>query len=393
MNENHKRNIQPKLSIIILTYNFQDYIAQALDSVLMQQMNFDYELLIFDDVSTDRTREILLDYKKKHSSIHLFFAKKNIGFNAAMIFSTAKIKGDYFIILDGDDYYTDETKLQRQINFLDANPDYVGCVHNIEIFSEHDKTRSLLVEDNSIKKAHIMARGGITTDGLAIGRHYVQTSSHMWRKVTEEAFSRKIYGNIGDWSILLLYSQYGKIHYDDRVMSCYRITGKGDWTTRSQYKKHLANMIFAYYCNRLFTYSHNKAFMKNILGMVILAIRDMPSLKILPLIMCGLFAFLALGKLIIHKSLTLKTLRRMVLKHWLKHGLPLSLKEKIICNAFRFLFAVWQLLIWVKIYSLVMRFFMLLFNIFYLLPKTRNIKYWKFRWYQFWNINIYKEIE
>lgn len=118
-----------KVSVCITTYNLEPYIAQTLDSVLCQETSFDYEVIVGDDFSTDRTREILLQYKAQYpDKIVLHFQEKNVGVNRNDYDLIHLAKGEYIAWCDGDDYWLTKDKLQKQVDILDANPDF-SCVH------------------------------------------------------------------------------------------------------------------------------------------------------------------------------------------------------------------------------------------------------------------------
>jgi len=122
-------NNEPLLSVCLITYNHVKYIREAIESVLMQKVNFAWELIIADDFSTDGTREILLEYKEKYPSfIKLILQEKNVGpaQNWLELITTPKSK--YIAYFEGDDYWTDPRKLQKQVDFLQTNPAY-GMVY------------------------------------------------------------------------------------------------------------------------------------------------------------------------------------------------------------------------------------------------------------------------
>ncbi|MBP2283048.1 glycosyltransferase involved in cell wall biosynthesis [Flavobacterium sp. CG_23.5] len=123
----------PLLSVCLITYNHENYIRQAIEGVLMQKVNFDWELIIAEDCSTDRTREIILEYKNKYPDfITLILQRKNVGpaKNWSNLLQTPKSK--YIAYFDGDDYWTDPLKLQKQVDFLEVNEGYGICFHNVE---------------------------------------------------------------------------------------------------------------------------------------------------------------------------------------------------------------------------------------------------------------------
>lgn len=129
----------PFISICCMTYNHENYIRQCLDGFVMQQTTFPFEILVHDDASTDHTSSIVKEYEAKYP--HLFrcvyqtenqFAKQNTLINILFPMS----RGKYIALCEGDDYWTDPYKLQKQVDFLEANPDYVICYHNAKIIDE-----------------------------------------------------------------------------------------------------------------------------------------------------------------------------------------------------------------------------------------------------------------
>ncbi|MCX7638156.1 MAG: glycosyltransferase [Cyclobacteriaceae bacterium] len=122
----------PLLSVCLITYNHAKFIRQAIDSVLMQQVNFTWELIIADDYSTDGTREILLEYKRKHPEfIQLILQEKNVGPAQNWLDLITKPKSKYIAYLEGDDYWTDPLKLQKQVDFLETNTGFAFCATKV----------------------------------------------------------------------------------------------------------------------------------------------------------------------------------------------------------------------------------------------------------------------
>jgi glycosyltransferase involved in cell wall biosynthesis len=109
----------------MLTYNQQEYIAQAIESVLMQETNFNYQLVIGEDCSTDQTKEICKKYAAKNpDKIKLLLNERNLGLGANYVKTYKECTGKYVAICDGDDYWTDPLKLQKQVDFLEKNKDF-----------------------------------------------------------------------------------------------------------------------------------------------------------------------------------------------------------------------------------------------------------------------------
>jgi len=134
-----------KLSVCVITYNHAAFIRQALDSVLMQQTNFEFEILIGEDDSNDGTRAIVEEYAARHPErIHAFYRnrKENLIINGRatgrrnFVQTLAEARGQYIALLEGDDYWIDPTKLQKQVDCLDANPDCAICFHDVTVLNQ-----------------------------------------------------------------------------------------------------------------------------------------------------------------------------------------------------------------------------------------------------------------
>ncbi len=126
------------LSVIFITYNHERYVEKALRSVCEQETDFDYEVVVGEDCSTDSTREILRrvaeDYPQK---VRLLFREKNFGRPTLNVYNTTmECRGEYLAYLEGDDYWTDKHKLQKQVDFLKSHPEYIACTHGCVMIDE-----------------------------------------------------------------------------------------------------------------------------------------------------------------------------------------------------------------------------------------------------------------
>lgn len=128
----------PLVSIGIITYNHEKYIRQCLEGVMMQKTNFPFEVIIGEDCSTDNTRKIVEEFEAKYPDvIKPIYQEKNVGgARNAYEFCYPKLSGKYIAICEGDDYWTDPLKLQKQVDFLENNPDVVLCYHRINRVNE-----------------------------------------------------------------------------------------------------------------------------------------------------------------------------------------------------------------------------------------------------------------
>lgn len=114
-----------KVSVIVPCYNFEEYIEQSLLSAVSQKTNFEFEILVRDDMSSDTSQLCIERVSTFNSNVRYFTAEENLGAGNNIKFLTEQSKGEYIAYLDGDDYWTDVYKLQKQVDFLDSNPDYI----------------------------------------------------------------------------------------------------------------------------------------------------------------------------------------------------------------------------------------------------------------------------
>ncbi|NLK82372.1 MAG: glycosyltransferase [Bacteroidales bacterium] len=125
---------KPLVSIFCVSYNHEQFIAQALDGFVMQKTNFDYEKVISDDCSTDNTKSIINEYIKKYPKLFKDVSpRKNLGMQKNWLHTLNACTGKYIALCEGDDYWTDANKLQKQVDFMEANDEYVMCFHKTEV--------------------------------------------------------------------------------------------------------------------------------------------------------------------------------------------------------------------------------------------------------------------
>jgi glycosyltransferase involved in cell wall biosynthesis len=216
-----------KVSVVMITYNHEQFITQAVASAVEQEVNFDYEIVIGEDCGTDRTREILLELAKKHpDKIRLLLHEKNLGANRNFITTIQAAKGEYIAVLDGDDYWTSPHKLQKQVDFLDHHPECVICFHNaLAVYS--DKSRA----EHALRPANQKA---ISTIEDLFAANFIPACSEMYRREVEPDLPAWYYSlKIGDWPHHILKAQHGKIGYINEVMATYRIHRGGTWSAKN----------------------------------------------------------------------------------------------------------------------------------------------------------------
>ncbi|MFN6487274.1 MULTISPECIES: glycosyltransferase [unclassified Nostoc] len=215
-----------KVSVLMITYNHDKFIAKAIESVLIQQVNFEYELVIGEDCSTDTTRQIAIDYQKRYpDKIRLLLPNNNLGMNQNLVNTFNACTGQYIAILEADDYWIYPDKLQKQVDFLDKRPEYAICFHNAIIFWEDNRQPPGLFRHKQKETSSI--------EDLLI-ENFIPTASVMYRNGLIKNFPQWFYElSMGDWVIHILNAQYGNIGYINEVMSAYRLHTQGVWTSKS----------------------------------------------------------------------------------------------------------------------------------------------------------------
>lgn len=215
------------VSVCMITYNHQDYVIEALQGVLQQICDFDIELIVSNDCSTDQTHhvisEFLKDNKAKNIKVNYFNHPKNLGMMSNFIFTLNKCKGKYIALCEGDDYWTDPSKLQRQVNFLEANKDCCLCHH-----SQFKLNETGLFKDSRFKDLN----DGVIHNASDLFSFKIQpqTRSMLFRNcLTSEDMESDFLKQavFGDFAICFLLAQYGKIGYINQEMAVYRITKSG----------------------------------------------------------------------------------------------------------------------------------------------------------------------
>lgn len=226
--------MKKKVSCHIITYNQKNFISQCVDGVLMQQTDFPFEIIIGDDNSTDGTREILIEFKKKYPEIITLNLRQERGEGIPgkenFVSTLAMCKGEYISLCDGDDYWTNPFKLQKQVDFLEQNKDYVLCFHQINILN----TDGIIVEDFITN----VPDNYETQETLAKLDNYIHTPSVVFRNVIKEFPFEFQLSPIGDYFLYMMLTQHGKMKYLEEKMCVYR-EGVGIWSHKNEYFKYL----------------------------------------------------------------------------------------------------------------------------------------------------------
>lgn len=228
-----KRDIT--VSICCITYNHAKYINDTINGFLMQKTNFPIEILIHDDASTDGTADIIKGYEKKFPDVvKTIYQKENQysqGRPISLVYQFPRARGKYIAICEGDDYWTDPLKLQKQVEFLESNLDCSLCFHASEHIQVPNPSDSYIhrpkyiPNDQKFEMEHVIRWGGsfVTTNSMLFLREHIIEPPY-W----------VVNAPAGDLAITLLLALYGKIGYIDQVMSVYRRITPGSYSFRMQ---------------------------------------------------------------------------------------------------------------------------------------------------------------
>lgn len=224
------KNNLPLVSISCITYNHAPYIRQCLDGFLMQKTNFKFEVLIHDDASTDGTEEIIREYEAKYPDIiKALYEEENqyvLGRRGSKTFNYPRAKGKYIALCEGDDYWTDPYKLQKQVDFLEENDDYV--LSNTDVCFLYEESQYYLNNYNKKKKIENFT-GDVSLEKILNGNYVIRTVSVLCRTKNvldyiNSDFQRKMsmYLLMGDTPLWAFLSLYGKFHYIKESTAVYR---------------------------------------------------------------------------------------------------------------------------------------------------------------------------
>jgi len=228
-----------KISACIITYNQETYIKECLEGVLKQKLNCTYEIVIGEDCSTDNTLRICKIYAEKYPDlIRILPSSKNLGMIGNWMRTISDCKGKYIAFCEGDDYWTDPLKLQKQVDFMEENLNYSMCFHKVDVtfahegdFYEYDKPANDILSIKDIMRKHYIA-----TCSLVFRNGYFKKGLPSW-------FAQSI---SGDLPLEILLASKGLTKYLDDTMACYRRNPGGITQSVRQIAKIRSGYIFMY---------------------------------------------------------------------------------------------------------------------------------------------------
>ena len=213
---------QPKLTVWFSTYNQAPYVAQALDSILMQKTDFPFEIVAADDCSTDDTQRTILEYRDRFPDrIVPYFTNPNVGGCRKLCgcIDAGLFRGDYLTFLEGDDYWLGEDRLQTLVDFLEAHPEYSRVSHRRKVIDENERDRGYDIPESVLGKP-------FTVEDFLAGKNYSDFGS-VFRNYFREAGNKyhpllQASRNVCDFQDMFITQDFGPVYVMDRVFGVYR---------------------------------------------------------------------------------------------------------------------------------------------------------------------------
>ncbi len=250
------------LSVCCITYNHEKYIEKALKSILTQKTNFEFEVIVGEDCSTDNTRLIIEKLKLQFPDrLKLLANEHNLGAIKNELNVLKNCSGKYIAICEGDDFWTDENKLQKQVDFLTQNPLYSASFHNAFIYHEAKNTNIRYTEietERDFEINELLKSNFIPSASIVFKNHF-----------TEKDYEKMLMLKSTDWYMNILAAEKGKIKYHHEFMSAYRSHKGGMWSSLT-YEKAIAfrvNNIMD--LNKVFDYKYDAEFRNNIIELAL----------------------------------------------------------------------------------------------------------------------------
>lgn len=231
-------NQEPVVSVVMLSYNHEKYLAEALASVVAQETTFFYEIIIHDDASQDRSQEIIQEFVARYPDRFVAILQKENQYSKDINFDCRQIyprcRGKYLAFCEGDDYWTDPKKLQKQFQVMEKDPDLAICVHQVVAISEGGMT----LPRTYPTKEQLAQTGKASTSALVPLDYPFHTTSFFIRKTALEPLmtgnTALVHYFNGDEVLLRLSLIQGEVYYLHEAMSVYRQFSEGSWSTRQQ---------------------------------------------------------------------------------------------------------------------------------------------------------------
>jgi len=234
----HGKDTEMMVSVIMITYGHEKYIEEAINGVFIQQTDFPVELIIANDCSPDQTDEVVkLLLRRAPENITVRYTKHqtNKGMNANFLWAASQATGKYIALCEGDDYWTDPLKLQKQVDFLEENEEYVLTFHPVKIKNPDGS----LVDDFITE----VPANYELQETLASGDNYIHTPSVVFRNIIKVFPPEFSLSPIGDYFLYMILTEHGKMKMQADYMAVYRY-GVGIFSSQSNIKRAKSSVSF-----------------------------------------------------------------------------------------------------------------------------------------------------
>lgn len=251
-----------KVSICCLVFNHEKYLRKCLDGFVMQKTDFEYEVLIHDDASSDGSPDIIREYENQYPNIFKpIYQQENKfskGVDISWEYQYPRAKGKYIALCEGDDFWTDTNKLQQQFDLMEKDESITMCTHTVNYVNESGKPTGR-VKPNPMGKDKYMLSQDFVRSMMQGDFYPFQTSSYFLRADVFKKLHYKIPPfirecKVGDVTLMMLFGYYGNIAYIAKEMSCYRVMAENSWSRRvlldneklAEHKANLVNILLKY---------------------------------------------------------------------------------------------------------------------------------------------------
>lgn len=219
---------KPALSVLLVTYNHARFVAEALNSILMQQTDFDFEIVAVDDCSTDGTLSALAEYESREARLRVLPAETNLGISRNFQRGFAACRGEYIAVIEGDDFWISPKKLQVMQAFLERHPECSFGFHRVIKYAEHP-------ESAAVYPKHWTVDQTLTVNELIAGNFATGLSACVYRRQAIESLKPELWDlDIREWFFNIVVAQSGTIAYVAQILSVYRTHAGGIWSLRPQ---------------------------------------------------------------------------------------------------------------------------------------------------------------
>jgi len=234
-----------KVTVVVLTYNHERFIAKALESILNQEIDFKFQIIVADDGSQDETNNIVDDFTKRFpDSFSLIGEATNQGVRRNIFNCISEIKGEYIAILDGDDFWSDKEKLQIQVDFLDQNQDFNGVFHDAEIIHVDSAQEQLFNKKKYYSQSYVYKDEIHPTDLVSRSMILPSSSALLRSSVLGTVDKSLLVDNYSMlWKLTCFAIKRSKFHFINAPMSVYHNHSKGI-SKGDNDKYHLSHILF-----------------------------------------------------------------------------------------------------------------------------------------------------